>query len=36
MKRTILLAALLFYILNNLLPGDPVIVGQKYKIIVVG
>jgi len=25
----------LFYILNNLLPGDPVIVGQKYKIIVV-
>ena len=26
----------LFYILNNLLPGDPVIVGQKYKIIVVG
>jgi len=25
----------LFYILNNLLPGDPVITGQKYKIIVV-
>ncbi|MDR3474817.1 MAG: M48 family metalloprotease [Devosia sp.] len=26
----------LFYILNNLLPGDPVVVGQKYKIITVG
>ena len=25
----------LFYILNNLLPGDSVITGQKYKIIVV-
>ncbi|MGN6101386.1 MAG: M48 family metalloprotease, partial [Devosia sp.] len=25
----------LFYILNNLLPGDPVIVGQKYKIVTV-
>jgi len=25
----------LFYILNNLLPGDPVSVGQKYKIITV-
>jgi predicted Zn-dependent protease len=26
----------LFYIINNLLPGDPVVVGQKYKIITVG
>ena len=26
----------LFYILNNLLPGDPVTAGQKYKIITVG
>ena len=26
----------LFYILNNLLPGDPVVVGQKYKIITIG
>src|SRR6185312_2914387 len=26
----------LFYILNNLLPGDPVVAGQKYKIITVG
>jgi predicted Zn-dependent protease len=25
----------LFYILNNLLPGDPVRVGQKYKVIAV-
>jgi len=25
----------LFYILNNLLPGDPVVAGQKYKIITV-
>jgi predicted Zn-dependent protease len=25
----------LFYILNNLLPGDPVTAGQKYKIITV-
>ena len=25
----------LFYILNNLYPGDPVVPGQKYKIVVV-
>lgn len=26
----------LFYVLNNLLPGDPVVAGQQYKIITVG
>jgi len=26
----------LFYVLNNLLPGDPVKAGQQYKIITVG
>jgi predicted Zn-dependent protease len=25
----------LFYILNNLYPGDPVQAGQKYKVVVV-
>ena len=25
----------LFYILNNLYPGDPVQSGEKYKIVVV-
>jgi predicted Zn-dependent protease len=25
----------LFYVINNLLPGDPVSIGQKYKIITV-
>jgi predicted Zn-dependent protease len=25
----------LFYILNNLFPGDPVVVGQKYKVVVL-
>jgi predicted Zn-dependent protease len=28
-------AANLFYILNNLYPGDPVVAGQQYKIIAV-
>jgi predicted Zn-dependent protease len=26
----------LFYVLNNLLPGDPVVAGQQYKIVTVG
>jgi predicted Zn-dependent protease len=25
----------LFYILNNLYPGDPVVAGQQYKVIAV-
>ena len=25
----------LFYILNNLYPGDPVAAGEKYKIVTV-
>jgi predicted Zn-dependent protease len=25
----------LFYILNNLFPGDPVVVGEKYKVVVL-
>jgi predicted Zn-dependent protease len=25
----------LFYVLNNLFPGDPVTVGSKYKIVAV-
>jgi predicted Zn-dependent protease len=25
----------LFYILNNLYPGDPLIAGQKYKVVSV-
>ncbi len=25
----------LFYILNNLFPGDPLVAGGKYKIVVV-
>ena len=25
----------LFYILNNLYPGDPLVAGQKYKVVTV-
>jgi predicted Zn-dependent protease len=28
-------AANLFYVLNNLYPGDPVTPGQKYKFVAV-
>ena len=28
-------AANLFYILNDLYPGDPVVAGQSYKVIAV-